>query len=242
MNTQRFFFLHVMKTAGWTLRRQIGANFEPAAVYPCKDLDPDVFRANFELARLTSLPESRRAQIRVFSGHFPLMATDLVGGQLTTITILRDPVERTLSLLRQRRAIHKAEEPLSLEEIYEDPFLFSALIHDHQAKLFALTQEDRPDSYMHELEIDASRLQAAKRNLEQVDVVGTQDRFEELWSELERRFGWRRAPLRDWNVRSGPPGHVPASFRKRIAEDNRRDMEFFEHARALCAERRATAV
>ena len=66
------------------------------------------------------------------------------------------------------------------------------MIRDHQAKLFALTIDDELASYMRALDVDADRLELAKRNLETVDVVGTQDRFEELLSELERRFGWRR--------------------------------------------------
>ena len=88
------------------------------------------------------------------------------------------------------------------------------------------------------LDVDAKRLEIAKRNLERVDVIGIQDRFEELLSELERRFGWRRAPVSNRNVDPGTPGDVPASFRLRIAEDNPAEMEFFEHARRLVEQRR----
>jgi hypothetical protein len=276
MSTQRFFFLHVMKTAGWTLKQQILANFEREQVYPWEPLDAEMRTANFEreqvypwerlaaemltaninLEYLTDLPASRRARIRVFTGHFPFVAVELLGEDLTTITILRDPVERTLSWLRaysrspaasraapQRKRIHDAHGALSLEEIYEDPFLFPCFIRDYQAKLFAFTVEDRPESHMDPLDVDASRLEIAKRNLERVHVIGTQDRFDELLSELEQRFGWRRAPVGNFNVGPKTPGDAPASFRRRIAEDNPADMEFFEHALRICEERRrATAV
>jgi len=234
---QRFFFLHVMKTGGWTLREQILANFEREQVYPWERLDADMLTANINLEYLTSLPASRSARIRVFTGHFPFVAVEMLGGDLSTITILRDPVERTLSYLRQWKQIHTEHKAHSLEEIYEDPFLFPALIRDHQAKLFALTVEDRPESYMHVLDVDASRLEIAKRNLERVDVIGTQDRFDELLSELEQRFGWRRVPMRKWNAGREAQGDAPASFRRRIAEDNSADLEFFEHAVRLCEQR-----
>ena len=53
---RKFFFIHVMKTAGGTLRRQILANFEREQVYPMKRLDPDMRDANYRLDYLTSLP------------------------------------------------------------------------------------------------------------------------------------------------------------------------------------------
>ena len=62
--------------------------------------------ANMELEYLTGLPASRRARIRVFCGHFPFVAVELLGEEVTTITILRDPVERTLSFLRRGSRHH----------------------------------------------------------------------------------------------------------------------------------------
>ena len=227
-----------MKTAGGTLRQEIFANFDREQVYPWERLDSDMVRANSNLEYLTSLPAARRARLRAFTGHFPFVAIELLGGELTTITLLRDPVERTLSYLRQVKRRVDQGRGLRLEDIYEHPYLFPCFIKDHQAKLFAFTREDRPRSYMDVLDVDAKRLEIAKRNLERVDVIGIQDHFEELLSELERRFGWRRAPVSNRNVDPGPPGDVPASFRLRIAEDNPAEMEFFEHARRLVEQRR----
>ena len=239
---QKFFFIHVMKTAGRTLRHHIKANFEEDEFYPCRGLDADMLSANIGLRYLTGLPPSRRARIRAYSGHFPFVAVELLGEEVTTITILRDPVARTLSFLRARKATHHPDDAVSLEEIYEEPLLFAALIRDHQAKLFALTADDEPGSYMRGLEIDADRLELAKRNLDSVDVVGTQDRFEELLSELGRRFGWRRGPVERMNASPKAPGDAPASFRRRIADDHQADIEFYEHAVRLCERRRATMV
>jgi Sulfotransferase family len=239
---QKFFFIHVMKTAGWTLRKHIMANFEEDEFYPCERFEPDMVKANVMLECLTGLPASRRDRIRAYAGHFPFVAVELLGEKVTTITILRDPVERTLSFLRQRKRIHHHDDGVSLEEIYEDPFLFPALIWNHQAKLFALSVDDQPESYMHSLEIDTNRLELAKRNLESVDVVGTQDRFDELLSELEHRFDWRRGPVERVNESPKAQGPAPASLRRRIADENQADMEFYEHAVRLSERRRATMV
>jgi hypothetical protein len=227
-----------MKTAGGTLRRQILANFDRGVVYPffLKHLDPDLMIANFDLAFLTSLSTEHRARVRVFTGHFPFVAVEMLGMELTTITVLREPVERTLSYLRHCQRYHDQHRGLSLEEIYEDPFFNPSFIKDHQAKLFAFTAADRPQSYMDALEVDAHRLELAKANLESVDVIGMQERFDELLGELHRRFGWRLTPTPDQHV--NPGGGAAAPFRRRIAEDNQADIEFYEHARRLCERRR----
>ena len=81
----------------------------------------------------------RGDEIRVVTGHFPLCTTELLGAQFITLTILRDPVERTLSALRHHREKTPADSERSLEEIYEDPFRFE-LVHNHMVKMFSLSR------------------------------------------------------------------------------------------------------
>ena len=239
---ERFFFIKVMKTAGGTLLQQILANFERAQVYPYERYDPDLQTANWGIEYLTGLTAERREAIRVFTGHFPFVAVELLGMELTTITILRDPVERTLSYLRHCKRHHEQHRELALEEIYEDPFFNPCFISNHQAKQFAFTVEDRPKTYMDVLDIDAQRLELAKANLARVDVVGLRERFDDLLGELHARYGWAIADVKDRNVSGGESQGVPASFRDRIAADNAADMEFYEFAKELCAQRRPAAV
>ena len=242
MSNQRFFFLHVMKTGGGSLKQQLLANFDSEQLYPCASLDKDMLEANTSLEYLVSLPPARRSRIRVFTGHFPFVAVELLGGGMTTLTILRDPVERTLSFLTQFKRQRESLKSAPLEGIYEHPFVFKLYLKDHQAKMFALTAEDEPKNYLHGLDVDAPRLETAKRNLERVDVIGTQDRYAEFLTELQRRFGWRFGPIANRNV-NPRTDTIPASFRRRIVEDNPNDMEFFEHALRICEERRrATAI
>jgi hypothetical protein len=251
MTDQKFFFIHIMRTAGRSLRKHIRENFDPGEVYPAREADAqpvawngarkrrwELLTANYDLDYLTALPPERRARIRAFSGHFPFVAVELLGIELTTITILRDPVDRTLSHLRTLAKSQPDYRGRPLEEIYEDDFAFRCFIENHQTKNFAMTVEDHPKCYMDPLPVDKRRLALAKENLEQVDVVGMQEDFDELLAELERRFGWRfgQVPRRN----PAGDGEVPPSFKRRIADDNQADMEFFEYGRRLY-ERRRTA-
>ena len=83
---------------------------------------------------------------------------------------------------------------------------------------------------------------AARRRrsaLEGMDAFGLQEELEAFAGRLERalRMASSGRPVHE-NVTE--PAEVPASFRRRIAEDNRLDMELYEHARELLSERRLT--
>ena len=56
--------------------------------------------------------EARRDEIQVVTGHFPLCTTELLDADFTVITVLRDPVERTLSYLRHHRDTTPADSEL----------------------------------------------------------------------------------------------------------------------------------
>jgi hypothetical protein len=249
----RFFFIHVMKTGGSTFSWQILANFKRDEVYPNAGIDP-LETATVSIDYLAALAPERRARIRAYRGHFPVMATQVLGLEFVTLTILRDPVERTVSFLKHCKRYaqphgppsleqiyeHRYAQPhgsASLEEFYEHPFLYPALIRNYQAKLFAMTPADHPRSHHHPFEIDDARLEVAKANLERVDVLGLQERYPEFLEEIRRRYGWRVASMRD--VLVGDEVGVSRSFRRRIAEDNAADVDFYEHARRLWERRRA---
>jgi len=234
----RFFFIHVMKTGGGTFTSHIAANFEGDEVYPYEPLDPDILVARARIDYLTGLSPERRARIRVYKGHFPFVAAQLLGLELVTLTILRDPVERTISYLKHCKRYNEQHRALPLEQIYEDPFLFPTMIHNHQAKLFAITPDDEPRSYLEVIEVDDRRLELAKENLERVDVLGLQERFQEFLEELARRYGWRFGATGDRHV-GGEEAGISGPFRRRIAEDNAADLDFYEHAERLWEKRRA---
>jgi hypothetical protein len=234
-NPRPFFFVHVMKTGGATLRKHIYLNHETGAVFPVPKVD-DMDRT-WLLEYLLSLSPERRAAFRGYMGHYPYVASQLVDTDPVTFTLLRDPVERTISYLKHCKRYHEQHRDLSLEAIYDDHFEFAIFVENHQTKIFSMTAADHVESYMDVIEIDDRRLELAKANLEHVDVLGIQERYGDFVDELRERFGWRfdragnrRVSRENWDV-------APA-FRKRIADDNAADVELYEYARRLLERRR----
>jgi hypothetical protein len=251
----RYFFVHVMKTGGRTLLRHLRDNFELDELYPYGKIDiryqDDRVDINhhLEMSTLMALPEERRERIRVYSGHYPFVASELLGGDFVTITILREPVARTISLLRQFRRNDPWADPnesrgapfpkLTLEEVYEHPMVFEPLVHNHQTKVFSVTAADTVGNFMDVVEVDRSRLERAKTNLATVDVIGVTEAYEAFLRDLTAMTGWRVQPELRKNVTpSEDVQPVSDELRRRIAEDNVLDIELYDYARELIAARR----
>jgi hypothetical protein len=233
---RRFFFVHVQKTAGTSLLIRLGHQFPSSAIYP-DESDGDKFdeMPQFDVPQLEARWAVRRDEIEVVTGHFPLCTAELLGGGFTTFTVLREPVERTLSYLRHHRKFEKGSRTLTLEEIYADPLRFDGLVHNHMVKMFSLTVAEMIGGAMTKVDFDRGHLERAKAGLRRVDVIGLQEDFDAFVTDLEQRFGWDLGPPVFANHTD--PADASDELRARIARDNALDIEFFAFARTLVAER-----
>lgn len=226
----RWYFLHVMKTAGTTFRGHIDNNFVPELVLPQPGVDERMFAAKADIRYLQAVPAERWDRLRMISAHVPIGLTDRLATTFTYLTILRDPVDRTLSWLRQRQRNHQPDE--SLHQIYEQQTILRAnYIDDHQVKQFAITADDGAVNHLHPVQMDDERLTIAKATLDRVAVVGFQDRLDEFLAQLHDRFGWRIEAVPDRNV-GDDPAPAPSALRRQIDAENPWDRAFYEHARA----------
>jgi hypothetical protein len=263
----RFFFVHVMKTGGTSFVYQMTANFAPGEVYPNEALDrraPTDVEAYASVADLERVSPERRAEIRVYTGHLPFVARDLIGPDVVTLTLLREPVDRTISVLKHFKRLYARYRDLPLDAIYEDEIVYPQFVEHFQTRVFALDAADRPRAFAGAADfqslrtaleapagaapplappivVDAGRLARAKHNLELVDVVGVNEAFGAFVAELRQRYGWWSDGA-TYDARanvSSEPWPASATLRARIARDTAIDKELYEHAREVIATRRA---
>jgi len=237
---RRFFFVHLQKTGGTALFQRLRDQFGAPGVYPTPDEQGDV-RAVTDFDFLVDRLRMHGDRVRVVTGHFPLCAADLLGGGYTTFTVLRDPVERTLSLLRRRQKAEERFHGRDLEDIYTDDSLRD-IIHNHMVKMLSLTADEMSSApLVMPLDFDRARLEQAKRNLrDRIDVFGLQEHFDDFCAELSSRFDWDLGVPRFANRTQRAP--VSEALRERIAEDNRVDGELYAFAVQLWEERRRAPV
>jgi len=238
--TRRYFVAHMQKTAGTTLRDRLRHTFPEEQIYPNGSDGPDPRVAVISVSHLRERWAARGHEIRLLTGHFPVRTVELLDAPFVTITVLRDPVERTLSFLRHQaeRRQRGATEDTPLVEIYEDPFRFRHMIQNHMTRTLSLSPDEmmEHDGVLTPVPYTRERLEMAKETLARLDVFGLQDRFEELCDELTERYGLDLGSSLRSNTTE--PTEVPPGFADRIAEDNALDMELYEYACKLYEERR----
>jgi hypothetical protein len=251
MHTGRFFFVHVVKTAGTSLRKRLEHHFGKTSIYPdASDVDGTEY---FSIKRVRERMRLRGHEIRLVTGHFPLCTTEILGGGFTTLTVVREPIERILSHLHHHRAWTPSDRDKRLEEIYSDPQVFHGLVHNHMVKMFSLKPDEAQRAnevqiagMLTRVEFTPERLDRAKEGLASVDAVGLHERIDEFFEELALRFEWDLGPPQH-QMRVDPAAkrqisaEVSDSFRCRLAEDNAMDIELYRFANCLYDRRKADA-
>lgn len=236
---RRFFIVHLQKTAGTTLRDRFRATFDDRAIYPNASDGRDKRLSVISLSHLLERWQARRQEIRVIAGHFPLSTVELLDADFVTVSVLRPPVERTLSYLRHQKKLNAADRCLSLEEIYDDPFRFNGLIRNHMVRMFSIGSAEMAsgDGVLTDIPDSGERLERAKAAVAGLDAFGLQPRFEEFFVDLAARF--ELSPGQP--LRSNATDHedAPASLVARIRADNALDLELYDFAERLYDERLA---
>jgi hypothetical protein len=235
----RFFVAHMQKTAGTALRDRLRSTFSEEQIYPNSTDGNDARVAVISVEHLRERWAARGDEIRLLTGHFPVRVTELLDAPFVTTTVLRDPVERTLSFLRHQaeRRQRGATEDTPLIEIYEDPFRFQAMIENHMTRMLSLAPDEMlvGDGVLSRVPYTPERLEMAKESLAALPIFGIQERFEEFCEELSAQYGLAvGAPLRTNTTErtDAPPG-----LADRIAEDNALDVQLYDFGCRLYEER-----
>jgi hypothetical protein len=204
-------FWHIPKSAGTSVASLI------RRAYPASECIPAHTARDLLAMKAADIPN-----YRCFTGHFFSLLEPLVGRRLPTVTILRDPVEQTLSLLRHcQRYVPGAGflAPLlarSLPVLWEcfppirsriENAWCPVLMNNFQTRVlageFPMPPQIGPNFYCLTYpflersfcspEADMDALYArAVQRLESMVVVGTVERLEETVRQISRRFGLPR--------------------------------------------------
>ena len=219
----RILVVHVMKTAGTSLRRMLQKEYGPRRVYP----------GDFHLNKLPdgcypsakALLENFRAlpPHNVLVGHFTAAFADQLPVPYRTATFLREPVQRSLSHLGHVAKLLKT----TPAKLLDDPAFISSRIVDFQTRALGADEACDP----HEVAMVGDRmLDRAIRRLETMDFVGLTERFEDSCRIFDQRFGTRIARLTRRENVLRPEGNELAELISRIEPFVQRDRLLYETA------------
>jgi hypothetical protein len=234
-------FVHIPKTAGTTLAAVLRTN-EPGKRYRRV---ANVFKGgsggaktSVEYVRLRR--EGELDGVHLISGHFPLGVRDHLpkDRELRCCTILREPVDRTISHYfnireaakrrtgQKQWALPPMPEGASLEDAVEGGYLYDNL----QTRMLS----GAPDPFG---EATDEMLERAKHNLaEELVTFGLTERFDESLVLTRRRLGLRTV-LGQVSARVNPQRPrgkaIPDDMRAAAERCNQYDLELYRYAEGL---------
>lgn len=245
-------FLHVMKTAGTSLKTALQSWWHP-----------DRCLIDLYLDDLVLLPDRLLRAAALITGHLPFEALRTLPGPVRSVGVLRDPVQRTLSHfshLREAPAVRREREELSLDEFLASP-RWSTLSTNYQARHLG-HEIGLPDAWVtyspprrfaalgppfppeHELPLqslfdctplpgDDALFRAASAHLDAIDHVGTTERLSGLVEEMAGALGRQPPPLERLNVSTSrlTAADLPSGLHRRIQAQNAVDQELYDRAR-----------
>jgi hypothetical protein len=143
----KFLFIHVMKTGGTSFSEILSANFTAEQRYPDAYINAETefferIEAYLHVPRFVADVNALKDQLRIVLGHVPYAVRSLLESDYITLTLLRDPIERTISYLKHCRRYHTEHMDQPLEKIYEDPWFHSSFIGDYQTKIFSMSAQE----------------------------------------------------------------------------------------------------
>ena len=223
-------FLHIGKTAGWTLRQILYRNVRPDRVMrvrPPADR-PRGFLNDEPLRAFAALSEEEREQPRLIVSHMIFGLHASVPRPSTYITLLREPVARTVSQYRHvlRTKHHRLHEAAVSGGLTLERYVCGGdAIEVDNGQTRALAG----DAATPFGECTDALLEMALQNLDDhVVVAGLTERFDEMLIMLGAEFGWQN--LYYVRTNTAPTGQrlaVSDADRRMIEERNRLDCELY---------------
>jgi hypothetical protein len=220
-------FSHIPKTAGTSLR-QLTDNHTPEVVYA---YDGQLALGNPNLAFIQAFRQ--RSRPALLMGHFSYGVHRLLGLMPRYVTVLREPVERVVSLYRYQKSLPNSPfaahfgQGMTLRAFVTSGI--TEMTNNHMCRIAAGVP---PDAGM--VITDRWLLGYALHNMRRhYTLVGFQDTLAEFVEAFTSLLDWPRSAMPHVNVTPGPMVQIDAATRDAILEHNELDVELYDAMRRV---------
>ena len=210
-------FLHLPRTGGTTLSQIARSHYAPGEVQVLDDKGR---------ARFAAMSDHERRRLRFVRGHFRYGFHREFPQRCQYVTLIRDPVDRMVSLYRKMRrtpshAHHELAKELSLGDYLRRGFQGGPA--NEQTWRVSGTPKDFS-------EMTEDDLHLAARNLRRFAVVGVTEQFDDFLASLHRSFDWPVTEYRRYEVSTEPPPELGADVLALIEERFSLDRQLHDYA------------
>ena len=181
-------YVHIPKTAGTTMRQvlrsAVGEDFYLVRGGPDRDVRDAA-------AEFRDLPPERRRTVRALMGHVPYGAHEWLEQESCYATMLRDPVERIVSMYYYIRSGAKESSAYSVQDMSLAEFATSPPVANaSNAHVRFLAGRQDWGQVTNFEPVTRRDVELAKRHLGTFAAVGLTSRFDESVNVIARQMGW----------------------------------------------------
>ena len=214
MGKKLIIFIHIPKTGGTTLNEIFKRSYAENEIYD--HIPVEAMNEHF-----SQLKAENKKVIKAISGHHFYGIHDLFAKPYTYFTMMRNPIERVISLYYFLKTY-----PGYYEENMKNMSFEEYIDWDPQAKNGQIHQICGLNSQL--------SLEKAKENLGVFELVGITELFNESLLLLKNNFNWTNIEYVKKNVTKSRPrlSEVSTAIIKKIEKNNELDIELFEYIKS----------
>ncbi|MEM1088759.1 MAG: sulfotransferase family 2 domain-containing protein [Pseudomonadota bacterium] len=237
------FFMHIPKTAGTTLRTVLELRFDAQRTVPSDQVMRQSFNGNYPpIPYLMELSEDVWSNTQLLRGHYPWQLMKRFARTPVMLTMLREPVARSVSHLRHVRRNAAWAKDLSLADIMQKRAFVQSHIANIQTRMltmrFALDDPSAwPADVNQPFPLSEESYRRALVTLRSFEFVGIQERFDESMALMFDMFRWALPNDFPRANESTDDVELDDELRRQLADINTYDLRLYDEAVALFEQR-----
>lgn len=224
-------FIHIPKTGGMTLYSMIRDIYKPSELHK---INP----AMESIEKYKHLSQDCRDKLKVIYGHMDYRIHELLPPNSRYVTLMRNPVERVISHYHYvRRTANDPLRELAMRSSLDDWVERCNLLEMDNGQTRRLSGSKDSVRFG---ECSMGMLDRARHNVQQnFALVGITERFDETYGLMSKLFEW---PIKNYLPRNVAQQRlnikeIPVRTIRLIEKFNALDMDLYEHAMRLFADR-----